>query len=335
MFPVRYLDNTRYSGHTLGHTPRRMVCWLARLSEKRKIDSMANLYPNDLPQQISLTKQAEAIQDWFDRHTSLGLNKDNRVLKLCKTMRESTHTIEKDDPDWAKAVQSLKDIHEYWFIFHVLNEQLCDSPFLSRLKLSLEDSTLPVESGDETVGRNTQFELLLAAVAVRAELKVKDFGSSGADWKLVAPFRQWSLEAKRIKSWPMAEKRIRKAAKQIKATGLAGVIALDISAANNPSYEPLKQYVTDDELSKAMSKRGKHLHAHFLPDVSDWIGSRPVGFLLVHDFVIRPAGHNSSEEYPWSLKASWDRFDLLSADSQFKESFDELWSFFEAGLPQL
>ena len=296
--------------------------------------STVALFPHDLPRR-TLVEMATDIQAWFDHHTNLGISPHNRISRLCKTIAESTRTIEKYDPEWAEAVQSQKDIQEYWFIFHVLTERLCDAPFLARLKRSLDDPALPVESGDNTHGRDTQFELLLAAVAARAGLKVEDFEGSGADWKLVAPVRSWAIEAKRIKSWSAAEKRIREAAKQIRDSKLGGVIALDVSVACNPDYQPMNEFVPDDVLHKAQRSRGEHLAANFVPDVKKWIGGAPVGFLLVYDFQIRPAGYSSDDERPWSLMASWDRFNLLRPGSTQTENFDELWSLFGAGLPQL
>ncbi len=150
-------------------------------------DSATALFPHDLPRR-TLAEMATDIQAWFDRHADLGISRHNRISKLGKTVAASTRTITKDDSEWAEVVQSEKDIQEYWFILHKLKERLCDAPFLDRLKRSLDDPTLPVKSGENTHGRDTQFELLLAAVAARAGLGVEDFEGGGADWKFVAPF---------------------------------------------------------------------------------------------------------------------------------------------------
>lgn len=299
-------------------------------------DSATAVFPNDLPR-LTLAGMAADIQAWFDRHTDLGISTHNRISRLCKTMSESTRTITRDDSEWAEAVQSQKDIQEYWFILHMLKERLCDAPFLDRLMRSLKDPPLPVESGDETLGRNTQFELLLAAVAVRGGITVEGFKGGGADWKFATPFRRWAMEAKRIKSnskW-IAEKRIRKAAEQIQASGLGGVIAIDISTACNPEYRPMDEFVPDDLMRKSQREQGEHMKTHFLPSVVEWIGSAPVGFLLVYSYKIRPGGRSSNEEHPWSLMASWDRFNLLRPGSTQTDNFEELWSLFGAGLPQL
>lgn len=299
-------------------------------------DSATALFPHDLPRR-TLAQMATDIQAWFDHHTDLGISPHNRISKLCKTMSESTRTIEKDDPEWPEAVQSQKDIQEYWFILHMLKERLCDAPFLDRLKRSLKDPPLPVESGDETLGRNTQFELLLAAVAVRGGLTVEGFKGGGADWKFSTPFRRWAVEAKRIKSSSklIAERRIRKAAEQIQTSGLGGVIAIDISAACNPEYGAMDEFVPDDVMQKDRRQQGEHIQTRCMPLVAEWIGSAPVGFLLVYSYKIRSGGRSSSEVCPWSLIASWDRFKLLPAGSPQTDYYDELWSLFGAGLPQM
>ena len=130
------------------------------------------------------------------------------------------------------------------------------------------------------------------------------------------------------------EKHIRKAGKQITASKIGGVIAVDISLALNPSCAPLSTFVSDDDIQKAHSMRTDCFVKEYLPSIREWIGSKSVGFLLFHDFVIVPAsGVTPAGNSPWGLIGLWQKVDLLSPGSTNNSRYDNLWSLFEIALP--
>ena len=120
------------------------------------------------------------------------------------------------------------------------------------------------------------------------------------------------------------------------ASHIGGVIVVDISLAANPSCAPLPTFVSDADIHKAHSERGDCFIKEFLPSIREWIGSKNVGFLLFHDFVIVPASNiNPEEKSPWQVIGLWLKVDLLNPVSTNKPRYDDLWSLFEIALPGL
>ena len=229
------------------------------------------LFPNELAPR-SYRNMADTVLKWTQDHPQLCGAKHNRLIQQCKLYIKTEGIIQVTNPDWLFYVQGLKDIQEYWFIIEILGKRLLKAPFIEPLKLSLQDPDLPKDSKDSTLGRNTQFELFIAAIASRAGMNVDRLGDSGADWVLTATGNSWSIETKRIKSLDQMEKHIRKAGKQIMATNKGGIIAIDISLAVNPSCAPLSKFVSDDDIQQAHRMRTDHFAQKFLPSIRRWIG---------------------------------------------------------------
>jgi len=268
--------------------------------------------------------------EWLENHPQLQISNANRLSTQCQLIVKTKGIVQKDDKNWHIFIQSLKDVQEYWFIIEILGERLLQLPFLDGFTRSLLDSTHPMDSGESTPGRDTQFELYLAAIAARAGLNVGRSGSAGADWIITAPSRRWSLEAKRIKNFNKMEKHIRKAAKQITAIQIGGMIAIDISLAANPECSPLPTYVPDSEIIKANEERTNAFVNEKLKPIVEWIGSASVGFVLLHDFVITPAQDSGVSKEPWGLIGLWNKVDLIASNWQH---YDDLWHLFQAALP--
>ncbi len=293
---------------------------------------MSRLFPTEI-QRPRLTDMANVISAWLADHAT-GTNEHGRVFRICRIVEESQGIIDKGDPQWSAHVQAFKDVQEFWYVIDVLGDRLLEQPFKDSFVRSLDDPILPADSGSHTPGRNAQFELFIAAAATRAGMGVERAGTAGADWVVSTPVRRWSIEAKRIKAWGQIEKRVRSAAGQIDGTRVGGIIAIDVSAAANPAQEPLDRFVGDAELERAQPQRGKALLNGPLKRIHTWIGRVNVGFLLLYDFVIRPAGESATEHEPWSLIGFWDRMNLIPQDSPHMERYDELWSLLEASLPK-
>lgn len=290
------------------------------------------LFPNELPR-LTHRAMAEKVLKWFVSHPQLAVSSQNRLSSQCHLIIETESTVQKDHPKWRLFVQSLKDVQEYWFMIEVFGEDLAQPPFLDRFARSLKDSPHPADSGADTPGRNTQFELFLAAIARRAGLTVRHPGGAGADWIVSTSQKRWSLEAKRIKSVEKIERHVKKAASQIIRSGIGGVIAIDISLAQNPRCKPLPRFVTDGQIDVAQKARMNAFVNEYQKSIAGWIGSANVGFVIVHDFVIRPGLPTSPAKEPWGLIELWDKIDMLSADSSGRQRHDTLWQLLEVAVP--
>jgi hypothetical protein len=292
------------------------------------------LFPNELPRLTHRTK-AERVAKWLRDHPQLAVSNENRLSKQCRLIIETKDVVQKDHKQWRIFVQSLKDVQEFWFMVEVLGEGLAQPPFLDRLARSLKDSPHPADSGVDTPGRNTQFELFLAAIAKRAGLMVRHPGGAGADWILSASQERWSLEAKRIKSIKRMKEHVKKAAAQIIKSEIGGIIAIDVSLVRNPDCKALPPYVTDDEIYAWHEGDVKVFVDEYQKSVGEWIGSANVGFVLMHDFVVRPALIASPSQEPCGLIEFWGKMDMLAADSSGRHHYDALWQLLAVAMPNL
>jgi hypothetical protein len=293
-----------------------------------------SLFPNEL-QHLTYRDMAEKLLEWFENHPHLQISKVNRLSTQCQLIAKTKCIVQKDDQNWHIFIQSLKDVQEYWFIIEILGERILQPPFLDGFTRSLLDSTHPMDSGESTPGRDRQFELFLAAIVARAGLTLDRLESAGADWIIIAPSKRWSLEAKRIKNLNKLEKHIRKAAKQIDTSQIGGVIAVDISLAVNPECSQLYKFVPDSEIKKAHEKRTVALAEEKMKQISEWIGSSSVGFILLYDSVIKPAEGSGVGKEPWGLIGLWSKVDLIASNSSNRQHYDDLWNLFQLALPNL
>jgi len=291
-----------------------------------------SLFPNELPH-LTHRGMAEKVLEWFETHRQLQTPGANRLFTQCRLIVKTKGIVQNDDRNWHTIVQSLKDVQEYWFIIQILGAKLLQSPFLDAFMRSLDDSTHPMDSGKLTPGRNAQFELYVGAIAARAGLTVDRLVAAGADWIMTSPSRRWSLEAKRIKNLNSLEKHIRKAAKQIAASKVGGLIAVDISLATNPEGSPLSRFVPDSGIIKAHKDRTNALGKKWQEPIVKWIGSASVGFVLLHESVIIPAQSSGAGHEPWGLTGLWSKVDVIASDSSNRQYYDDLWHLFQAALP--
>jgi hypothetical protein len=293
-----------------------------------------SLFPNELPR-LTHRAKAERVMEWLRGHPRLGGSNENRLSNQCRLIIETEGIVQDSHPDWRIFVQSLKDVQEYWFMIEVLGEDLAQPPFLDRFARSLKDSPHPVDSGAHTLGRNTQFELFLAAIAKRAGLIVSHPGGAGADWILSISQKRWSLEAKRIKSFEKMERRVKDAADQIIKSGIGGIIAIDISLACNPDCKPCSSTLTDSDIRVKHEGSIDALVGERRQSVVGSVGSANVGFVLLHYFAIRPALASSPARQPWGLIELWGKMDILATDSARRPHYDDLWQLLEMAMPNL
>jgi hypothetical protein len=291
-----------------------------------------SLFPNEL-QRLTHREMAETLSEWLRTHPQLGVSAENRLSRQCRLIVETGGIVQDSHPQWRIFMQSLKDVQEYWFVIEILKERLVEPPFLDRLARSLKDPIHPVYSGASTPGRNAQFELFLAAIATRAGLAVGQLDDAGADWILSLSAKHWSLEAKRIKSPSKMEKRFREAANQIVKSRIGGVIAMDISLVGNPNCKPLARFRTNTEISTAHAARMDAFIREYQQPMRRWIGPANVGFVLLHDFVIRPALATAPKLEPWGLIELWAKVDLITADASNRQYYDELYHLLEVAVP--
>lgn len=293
------------------------------------------LFPNDLAAP-TLAQMASFVGDWLeDRSDDCAALHCGRLASVCQqVLAKSDQLIDRNvDPDlWELAIQAYRDVSEYWYVIEVFGDQLLESPLKGVFVRSLDDAVLPAHSGQETAGRDAQFELFVAAIATRAGLIAEPTIDGGADWILRSPVKTWALEAKRLKSRSKVRTRIRKAAKQIQARKVGGVVAVDLSLEAQEGYLQSHVGLADEVLAEKWVARTRVL----LDDLGKWVQGYDVGFVLMHACIVRPARRDGNGvDHEWSLVSFWDKVDVVRHGSPAWTHYSELWSLFETALPQI
>lgn len=295
------------------------------------------LFPCDLPH-LTQEEMAREIIEWLNDHRELGIHNDSRIPQLCRlVIRSAGHITEPGDPSYDELDHSIKDVQEIWLMIRVLGDLVTREPFVEPfLRATVHDQQLPEDDGDNTPGRDRQFELFIAAIAYRAGFDIAHLGEGQPDWLLSTKLRQWTVEAKRVKSVRALRKHTKKAAKQIARSNVGGIIVADVSAIDGSQNRRLRVAVPDEEIERARKRMGDAIKEDLLPSLESGIGDAPVGLLILHDYLICPAARkNDGEIVPRGLHGIWLAYYLESTTSAQYPRYVEFWDLFQSALPQL
>ncbi len=73
-----------------------------------------------------------------------------------------------------------------------------------------------------------------------------------------------------------------------------------------------------------------------LPQLKAEIGDAPVGLVVIHDYLIRPAGKKpNGDAVAWGLHGMWWSHFLVRNQSQQHERYGEFLDLWQSGLPNL
>ena len=163
----------------------------------------------------------------------------------------NTRVHQPEDIDFEIAIESLRDINQLSFIINHLD---MDQNTIAHQKLrrALKDSALPQKDVKQSTGRDTQFELYIAAICTKALLVPIDFAEP--DLLVYLDEQQFGIAAKRLKSRDNLEKNIRKAGNQIKKAGIPGIIAIDTCVAFNEANEWILASFSESQFVKRYSE---------------------------------------------------------------------------------
>ena len=203
-----------------------------------------------------------------------------------------------------------------------------DAEFQHLVKKVLKDSLLPHEDRSKSKGRDAQFELFVAAICQNAGMlpvsrEEPDVICNVGDIK-------FCIAAKRIKNVTSLEKRIRKAADQIKKAGFPGIIALDTCVALNRNNERITTPIPDEQFGPLYRKAIKCFIDAFYHNIPGWVRGKGVCGIVIHDQQVRfqPNGE-------WLLEGMTMFIDTVSDNDLCKQEFDVFRKKYETGPPNV
>jgi hypothetical protein len=157
----------------------------------------------------------------------------SRLWRMHRLYNSGLTTIEQSHPDYEMALEAERDLQLLAFVFDQCGATALSEGYLERLRLLVGDSVLPQDDPINSPGRDAGFELYAGAICSAAQFLPVIWEEP--DVTCVLNGVKYGFPAKRIKSLRSLEQRIRDAVRQIRRSGLPGVIVLDVGVAFNPS----------------------------------------------------------------------------------------------------
>ena len=194
--------------------------------------------------------QKETAEFVIESLNSLGLepNPSSRLMKMYKVVTGPNTVIPYGHPDFEIAVEARRDMPVLAFILEQSHAKRHDSGLISKLSRVCYDSVLPQTDRQNSPGRDTQFELFVAAICQAEGLC--PVGYEEPDIFCTMDGIRVGFAAKRVKSKSKIDKRIAEASKQIRKSGHPGFVALDTSIALNRANRWIGKAMSADKFGR-------------------------------------------------------------------------------------
>ena len=140
----------------------------------------------------------------------LGINPhpSSRLMLMLRTLQRGQYAPF-EDSQFPVALESMRDTYQLGIIVAQMRAHRDNPKFRDRVRRLLKDSALPQDGGQNTPGRDIQFELYLAAICLNAGLHPVDYEEP--DVTCVIDGMKFGIAAKRLKSLSSLEDRVVKA----------------------------------------------------------------------------------------------------------------------------
>ena len=233
---------------------------------------------------------AERADYVVNKLKSLGVSvaPSSRLMQMKKVLEAGY--IDYHDARFPIAIESMRDMYQLQLIVEQMASHQENEKFLESAQKLLKDNSVPHNSGAHTPGRDTQFELYLAAVCLRAGMLV-DYEEP--DVNFVADGTKFAIAAKRLKNIDRFEDRTKYAIRQVQETGRPGIVALDLSLAWNPTNRPITSVLQSQLLPMISDTRNRQLFGRFQDKIERWVNGTHVRAVLAFEFTLRVNKDNS------------------------------------------
>ena len=179
---------------------------------------------DEVPESHMKNMSLQQLASWVIRTLDhMGLNTATTRLDAMNRVLQRGY-IAPEDPDFPIPLEAMLDIPMMAFILDELGG-IDRTQLVAKLRLTLMDDPLLRKGQTNTLGRNTQSELYVAAVCEHGGMGVR---LEEPDVTVNMKGQRYGLAVKRLKSDSQIEKRFRSAAHQIEKSGLPGFIVLNI-----------------------------------------------------------------------------------------------------------
>lgn len=211
----------------------------------------------------------------LERVKSLGvqIHPASRLMLMLRTL-ESGY-IDYGDHRFPIALESIRDMYQLNLIVNEMDSHRNNPKFRASVEKLLQDAALPQNGNSNTLGRDTQFELYLAAVALRGGMLPVEYDEP--DVTCTAEGVRFGIAAKRLKRLDRFKQRVKKGADQIRRAKLPGIIALDLTIARNPDNRPITSGLQSQLSVMIRQTKNRQLFEQREQDIYQWVADSGFG----------------------------------------------------------
>jgi hypothetical protein len=254
------------------------------------------------------------VINWLGTH-GFTVKPGCRLLEMHDLLQKEYHDY--DTPEFWIALESLRDLVELGFIFEELGDHVGSPKFRAIIKRLLDGRPLPQNDRLDSAGRNTHWELYLAAICEKAGMT--PVGFDGNDVTCTVDGAPFCVEAKRIKGENSAQRRIKEAIDQIIEAKRPGIVAVDMSLAWNEQNRPVMGSIHNAFIDMKLEAQSRQ----FVERHKAWIEVRGAGkgvlAVVIFNFLTR------LQEDKWRPHRNTFWFDLPKTEDE-----NRLCEFFRA-----
>ena len=267
----------------------------------------------------------EAAEDVVRRIESLGVRcaPESRYRRMLTVLRKGR--IEPEDPDFAVALEAIRDVRVTQFALAALMDIVAPDPLADKVKLLVQDESLPQNSPLSSPGRDIQCELYVASVCAKADMRPR----------LIEPDivcdvndKTFCIAVKRIKSESKFEARFRDGARQIAEAGVPGFIAIDVSIAFNPTNLPLVGDVDIYTMQIAHRQARRLFVDQHHERMKEWLRGREIRGLLILDHILR---YDQSDN-DWYLESMTYAVPFTQHNRRRGREFEAFYNSYQRGM---
>ena len=236
--------------------------------------------------------------------------------------------VDSTDPDFPTALEAMRDIQQLSFVFDHMQGHRENAKFRDLVKLVVADSRLPQEDTENSPGRDAQFELYLGAICQRAGLIPVEY-IEPPDITCTITGQKYGIAAKRLKSDGGIRRHVRKAARQIDASGCPGVIAIELSLAWNRENSPITSSFQSQLYPLIAQARGHGFLERRGKDIQRWIADSNVIGVVLFEFQARVV------DGKWAHAGMMSWLDVDESNEERNQNLARFRDAFASGFPGL
>jgi len=253
---------------------------------------------------------------------------ESRLMQMYRVITSACGIIAPDALEFETALEAERDFQVLGFVLDVEAAHAADPRFREMLRVVVKDSVLPNQDRGQSKGRDTQFELFVAAVCKNAHML--PVAREEPDVTCHVDGIKFGIAAKRLKSLSKLEQRIREAANQIEGSRIPGFIALETNVALNRDNERITKPIPGEQFGQlyklAMDRFVTDHHAR----IQEWVRRKGVRGIQIHDQQVR-----QKPDGQWSLDGMTERVNTARENSRRNREYALFDRRYWTGLPNV